>query len=152
MPVPVQYYCTPSTENVPLERQRSTGMTLFGGGFDYRSVRYFCPALCEHLPPEPERDTGLRTFIGTAYGEQDAEYRVNPVPELGNLSDVRVVSGCHYYGFGRCAALRRSTNQRVQPLKQTLTVIFLHSEESAKRKNVRSLTVLMRNYARGIKD
>jgi len=109
VPVPVQYYCTPSTENVPLERQRSTGMTLFGGGFDYRSVRYFCPALCEHLPPEPERDTGLRTFIGTAYGEQDAEYRVNPVPELGNLSDVRVVSGCHYYGFGRCAALDKPT-------------------------------------------
>ena len=102
----VKYYCTPSCENVPLERQRSTGISYFGGGFDYRSVRYFCPGDCEHLPQEPERDAGLRTFIGTAFRgpdeTEDGQYRVHPVPEFGNLSDLRVVSGCHYYGAGRC--------------------------------------------------
>jgi len=95
----VKYFCTPSTENVHPERQRSTGLTYFGG-IDFRSVRYFCPGPCDHMPPEPERDTGLGMFIGSAYDED--EYRVNPVPEFGNLSDIRVISGCHYYGGDRC--------------------------------------------------
>ena len=95
----VKYFCTPSTENVLPERQRSTGLSYFGG-IDYRSVRYFCPGPCDHMPPERERDTGLRMFIGSAYDEE--VYRVNPVPEFGNLSDLRVISGCHYYGGGSC--------------------------------------------------
>lgn len=95
----VKYFCTPSTENVPLERKRSTGLRHFGG-IDYRSVRYFCPGICDYMPPEPERDTGLQMFIGSAYDE--AEYHVNPIPEFGNLSDIRVISGCHYYGGGSC--------------------------------------------------
>lgn len=95
----VKYFCTPSCENVQVERQRSTGLTYFGG-IDYRSVRYFCPGLCDYMPPEPERDAGLRMFTGSAYAE--AEYRVNPVPEFGNLCDIRVISGCHYYGSGSC--------------------------------------------------
>ena len=95
----VKYFCTPSCENVHPERQRSTGLSYFGG-LDFRSVRYFCPGPCDHMPPEPEKDTGLRMFIGSAYDE--AEYRVNPVPEIGNLCDIRIISGCHYYGGGRC--------------------------------------------------
>jgi len=101
----VKYFCTPSTENVQLERQRSTGLAYFGG-IDYRSVWYFCPGECDHMPPEQERDTGLRMFIGSAYDE--AVYRVNPIPEFGNLSDIRIISGCHCYGGGRCVEkLRR---------------------------------------------
>ena len=96
----VKYYCTPSCENVPVERQRSSGLSYFGGGFDYRSVRYFCPGECDHMPPEPERDTGRWAFVGSAYVEP--EFLVNPIPEFGNLSDVRVISGCHCYGGGRC--------------------------------------------------
>ena len=95
----VKYFCTPSTENIRVERQRSTGLRHFGG-IDYRSVRYFCPGRCDHMPSEPERDTGLLKFIGWAYDE--AEYRVNPIPEFGNLCDVRVISGCHYYGGSKC--------------------------------------------------
>lgn len=95
----VKYFCTPSTENVWPERRRSTGLSYFGG-IDYRSVRYFCPGPCEHMPPEPERDTGTRLFIGSAYDR--GEYRVNPVPEFGNLSDVRVISGCHFYSGYNC--------------------------------------------------
>jgi len=95
----VKYFCPPSTENVRVERQRSTGLTYFHG-VDYRSVRYFCPGKCDYMPAEPERDTGSQMFIGWAY--DDAEYRVNPIPEFGNLCDVRVVSGCHYYGGGKC--------------------------------------------------
>ena len=91
----VKYYCTPSCERVPLERQRSTGASYFGGGFDYRSVRYFCPADdCEHLPAEPERDTGRRAFVGAAYRDadydDDGQYRVHPVPEFGNLSLIHI--------------------------------------------------------------
>ena len=96
----VKYFCTPSCVNVRVERQRSTGLSYFGG-IDYRSVRYFCPGPCEHMPPEPERDTGVRTFIGSVY--DDEVYRVHPVPEFGNLCDIRVISGCHYYSGSRCA-------------------------------------------------
>ena len=95
----VRYFCSPSCENIPVERQRSTGDTYFGR-VDYRSVWYFCPGSCDYMPSEPERDTGLRTFIGSAY--DDEVYHVNPIPEFGNLSDLRVISGCHYYGGDRC--------------------------------------------------
>ena len=95
----VKYFCSPSTENVRVERQRSTGLSYFGG-IDYRSVRYFCPGPCDHMTPELERDTGLGMFIGSAYDE--GEYKVNPVPEFGNLCDIRIISGCHYYGGDSC--------------------------------------------------
>ena len=95
----VKYYTTPSCEIVLPERQRSTGLSYFGG-LDFRSVRYFCPGKCEHMPPEAERDTGLQMFTGSAF--DDAVYHVNPVPEFGNLDETRVISGCHYYGGDIC--------------------------------------------------